>query len=87
MRVPSWVAPIAHLAIAIALHRRQCSRVHCPITIASLLLQGMYNEARGRMDEAQQWYEGIMEKASLDQGALKRQIAQVGALEFRISFT
>lgn len=29
------------------------------------------------MDEAQQWYEGTMEKAALDQGALKRQIAQV----------
>jgi hypothetical protein len=41
------------------------------------ILQGMFNEARGRMDEGQQWYEGIMEKATLDQGALKRQIAQV----------
>jgi hypothetical protein len=44
---------------------------------ARAALQGMFNEARGRMDEAQQWYEGTMEKAALDQGALKRQIAQV----------
>lgn len=41
------------------------------------MLQGMFNEARGRMDEAQQWYEQTMEKAKLDQGALKRQVAQV----------
>ena len=55
---------------------RSCSPISAMSHVANIL-QGMFNEARGRMDEAQQWYEGIMEKATLDQGALKRQIAQV----------
>ncbi len=37
----------------------------------------MYNESRGRMDEAQQWYEKTMGEVPADQGALKRQISQV----------
>ena len=40
-------------------------------------LQGMYNESRGRMDDAQSWYEKIMEEQPSNQGALKRQISQV----------
>lgn len=40
----------------------------------------MYNESRGRMDEAQQWYEKTMGEVPADQGALKRQISQVPPL-------
>ena len=39
--------------------------------------QGMYNEARGREEDAAAWYEKILKDAPTDMGALRRQIAAV----------